>query len=345
MFFLVALINLSIYAQKYEAALDKVREGVELHDKGKYEEAIKKYEEALNFDKYNDYALSEMAFSYFMLKEYKKAMKHAKKAIEKNPGSKILDMTYVTYGNSLDHLGKSKESIEKYDEGIKLYPNSYQLYYNKGVTLTGMNKIDEAIICFQKSGSLNYLHGSSHYSLGAMEAIKNNRINALLAYSYFLMIEPQGERAKYALSIVKKIMKGNIKKTGEQSFTINIQVSDTTDKSNFSMVELMLDLNASLDSSEQIKDLKLTEVNSFIRKFDMVCSSMSTGVDDNDRTGFYWEFYAPLFVEMNSKNFVEPFSYLIFFSSDDDDVENWIKENEEEIKKLYKWLSEYLKLE
>ena len=48
-----ALVCLPVYAQNNEEADNLVKEGIDQHDKGNYEEALKKYDAALKLDKHN----------------------------------------------------------------------------------------------------------------------------------------------------------------------------------------------------------------------------------------------------------------------------------------------------
>ena len=47
------------FAQNKAEAEKKIREGVTLYDEGKYDEALSRYNEALNLDKNNFFALAE----------------------------------------------------------------------------------------------------------------------------------------------------------------------------------------------------------------------------------------------------------------------------------------------
>lgn len=60
---LLLLFPVIASAQKQEEAEQKVNQGVQLHDQGKYKEALDLYEQALALDKNNLLALSEKAMT------------------------------------------------------------------------------------------------------------------------------------------------------------------------------------------------------------------------------------------------------------------------------------------
>jgi len=341
LFVLFLLSTNILFAQKKEEAEQLVTEGVAIHDKGDYGAAIKKYEKALELDKDNLLALAEKAYSLLALNKYEEAIACCKKAIEVHPKNEDLNSVYVTYGNALDANKKSDEALKVYDEGIKLFPDYYMLHFNKGITLVQSSKYDDAILCFQKSASLNPKHASSHNALARLMNIKNKHIPALMAYCRFLVLETQTARAKENLEQVQTIMKGNVEKTGKKSVTINISpdmLADTTadgksKENNFATTDLLLAMTAALDYDK--KNKKKSDVEQFIRKFETVCSSLKESKKDN--YGFFWEFYAPYFIEMNDKGLIEPFAYIVFASSADKNVSKWINSNEMEIKKYYEW--------
>ncbi len=329
------------FGQQKEEAEKLVDEGIAYHDKGDYEGAIAKYDKALQLDKDNLFALAEKAMSFLSLEKNEDAIQACQAAIEKHPGDKALKTVYVTYGNAYDGLKKTDKSIEIYDEGLKLFPDFYQLHFNKGITLSSIKKYDDAILSFQKSATLNPKHASSHNALGRLLDIKDKRIPSLLAYSRFLIAEPESKRAKENLASLQKIMKGNVEQTGKKSVTIHVSpemLSDTAangkaKENSFTTTDLILAMDAGLDYDK--KNRQKTEVEQFIRKFETVCASLSDTQKSN--YGFYWDYYVPYFVEMKDKELIETFAYIAFATSDDPDVTKWLKSHKNNIDKFYDW--------
>jgi tetratricopeptide (TPR) repeat protein len=331
----------SVLGQQREAAEKLVEEGIGYHDKGDYEAAITRYEEALLLDKDNLFALGEKALSLMLLKKYDESIEVCKKAVAKHKGEKELRSVYVTYGNAYDALKKPDRSLKVYDEGISQFPDFYLLYFNKGVTLAGLDKLDEAIVCFQKSASLEPGHASSHNALGRLLYSTGKRIPALLAFSRFSVLEPQSGRAKGNLKLLQGITKANVEKSGENSINISIpssMLSDTTadgksKENSFATTDLILSMDAALDYDK--KNEGKTEVEQFMRKFETVCASLKETQADN--FGFYWDYYVPYFIELKEKDFVEVFSYIAFAASDNAVVNNWIKTHREEVDRFFEW--------
>lgn len=329
------------FGQNKSGAEKLVDEGVAYHDKGDFNGAISRYDKALELDKDNLLALTEKAYSLLSLQKYDESINYCKKAIETHPGEKGLRTVYVTYGNGLDALNKTDQSIEIYDEGIKQFPDYYQLYFNKGITLASVKKYNEAILCFQKAVLINPKHASSHNAIARLSNISDKRIPSLLAYCRFLVVEPQGNRAKENLESLQKLMKGNVEETGKNSITINISpdmLSDSTKNGNamensFKSTDLILAMDAGLDYDKKNKNK--TDVEQFIRKFETVCASLKEIRKDN--YGFFWDYYAPYFVEMKDKNLIETFGYVIFSSSDKPEISLWLKSNKSKIDEFFEW--------
>jgi len=330
-----------LYGQQKELAEKLVGEGVALHDKGDYVGAMAKYDEALGLDKNNLYALAEKAMTLMVVQKPEEAIEICEVAIKEHKGSDLLYMVYVIYGNANDELGDGNRSIEVYDQGIKEFPDFYQLHFNKGITLLGMGRQEEAILSFQQSASLNPNHPGSHNAIGRTLYEGNRLIPSLLAFAMFFVLEPEGDRARENLVYVKDILERSANRADDN--TINISVTAGVDKKgstgadDFSSVELLLGLNTALDYDDKYK--AETEVERFVRKFEMVCLGLSTQTDDN--SGFYWEYYAPFFIEMKSKNQNETFGYIVFVSLGDKDILNWIESNEGRIIDFYKWVESY----
>lgn len=337
---LLVLLSNVLFAQNSEEAESKISQGVALHDKGDFLGAISKYNEALELDKDNLAAYIEKAYTLVSLERYDDAISVCKTAIEKHPGDKNLKSLYVTYGSAYDYLKKPEKSIETYNEGIKLFPDFYLLYFNKGVSLAGQEKMDEAIAEFQKAVKLNPKHASSHYIIAALLTYQHKKIPSIMAYSRFLVLEPTGKRASASLESMKEQVVGNVHKTGKNSITISMDpgsVSDTTEDgqpndNNFSTVELLMSLSSALDSDK--KNSKKSDVERFIEKADMMFATLNS---KDKHKGFYWDYYAPYFAEMKKKDYVETFAYIIFATSEDKNIAKWIKKHTKEVEAFYQW--------
>lgn len=333
------------FGQDRLAAEKLIDEGIELHDKGNYKGAISKYDKALKLDKDNLNALIEKSMSLYYTKKYKETIKICLYILDQKGYSDNLKLVYVNLGNAYDEIKEPEKALETYDKGIKMFPDSYLLYYNKAVTLSGLERKEDALECFQKSVKLNPAHGSSHNGLARLATSIDGRIPALLAFCRFLSLEPRGRRAEDNLAEVLKIMGQNVEKKGNKNITINISSSllgDTTEngtpnENSFSSIDLILSLDAAFDFDE--KNEKKSDVEQFLRKFENIVSSLEEGYDEN--YGFYWDYYAPYFIQMKRNGMLETFAYVIFLSTDNTEVNKWINDHYSDAQKFMKWSYNY----
>lgn len=337
---MVSFISIGAFAQIKDEAARLVDEGIGLHDKGDYVGAVAKYDKALALNKDNLLALAEKAYSLTVLKKYDEAMATAQAAITAHPGVDELKMVYVTYGNAADGLKQTEKSIAIYDEGIKSFPDFYLLYFNKGITLSSIQKDDEAMLCFQKAVMLNNKHTSSHNAIARLSEMNSKRIPALLAYARYLALDPQSGRAQDNLSRMQKLLMANVEETGKKSVTINISADmlseasdDKAKENNFASTDLVLSMAAALDFDKENR--KKTDVEQFLRKFKSVCSSMKETKKDN--FGFFWNYYAPYFIQMEERGFLETYAYIVFSSTESADVSKWLSGHSSDIDKFLEW--------
>lgn len=331
------------FAQNQVEAEKLVTEGIKFHDKGDYLGAITQYDKALELDKNNLLALYEKSYSLSSLNKYDDVIAICKQAINNHPGEDV-KAVYVTYGNALDHLKRTKESIEVFNEGIKLYPEFYMLHFNKGITYSKAENYKDAIDCFQKSILCNPKHAGSLNAIGVIE-MGQNRIPSILAFSRFLIVEPQSARSKTNFEYLQKMLMKGVTETGKKSLSINInadllnEATETSQKkeNNFSMTDLILSMDASQDFIDKNKNK--SEVENFIRKFETICASLQENKKDN--VGFYWEFLVPYFIEMKNKDMIEPFAYIVYVDSSSEDVAKWHEKHQDKLDKFYEWSSKY----
>jgi tetratricopeptide (TPR) repeat protein len=151
----IFLLILSVSAFSQESSFDDLlREGVELHDKGDYAGAIKKYDEILSRNDAFYLAYIEKSFSLFASGKNDECVELCKKALKKFPDSTQNNNIYVNYGSALDVLGKADDALDIYAKGMQRFPNFFLLPFNKGVTEYRLKKYDDAVRDLERSVTL-----------------------------------------------------------------------------------------------------------------------------------------------------------------------------------------------
>lgn len=341
LYFVFLLSSTLFFSQNKEEAIKKIEAGIELHDEGKFVDALNKYEEALKLDANNLFALSEKAVTLETSKRYEEAIEISKLILKLYPNEDN-STVYVVYGNSLDHSNKKDLALKIYDEGLQKYPTYYQLFYNKAITLYSNNEVEKAESAFEEATKLNPTHTSSFNALGVLN--NSNRIASILASSRYLVLDNKSSRAKANLDSVLSLMKKGVSKTGEKSVSLMFDPTSLDNVGNkknapndFSSVDMVLSMSAALTFDEKSKNN--TEVQNFINQFETMCKVLSE--TKKNKKGYFWEFLAPYFVEMKKNNLVEPFAYYIFTSTQNEDVLKYQKENAEKIEKFLAWNKVY----
>lgn len=339
--FFALMHTLPIIAQ--DEFTDIVKEGVALHDEGKYQEALEKYKRALQIDKKGSTAYYEMGYTYQAMKQYDLAIKAYDKVIKIGEQTETLLTAYMNKATILDDTGRPKDALKLYKKIIDIYPNHYLLHYNFGITNFRLENFEEAETAFANAILLNPGHASSHRALGSLLQYLNKRPQALLAQYFFLLVEPKTDRgAESYANLTELLQKGVEKVGGESANKININLSPAFiegEDTSFALAEMMLSASAALRYMEKNKgksdeQLFVDQTNSF---FSILSESQEKNKDRHE--GIYWEFYVNFFAKLQKAGHVEAFCYHIS-QSEGEVVEKWMKENGEKIDAFYKWLQE-----
>ena len=338
---LCVIVGLPVMAQDPDAAGKLVEQGVDLHDNGDYNGAVAKYREALKLDSVNLVAMGEIAYSLHMLNKDEESVFWCKKAIAMYPDSSNTGWIYITLGNSLDGLDRGDEAIQVYNEGIKKFPNENMLHFNKGVALSMKGQFTEALTSMEISAKCNPRHPGTQNAMGYLLMGKKRIIPALMTFLRFMILEPTGKRAEDNLSLIMDLMGAHVEKTGKNDITIYFDPKNAGDNgdstsNNFSLVEMTLSLATALDFDKKYK--KETAAERMIRKLDLMFSMLK---NEDQREGFYWEFYAPYFYALKEAGHVETLAYIVLASSKDAEVGKWLSGHKDEIDKFYEWSSNF----
>ena len=151
--------------EKKEKANALCKEGMALHNQGKFEEAIRKFDEGLKILPYNATLIYDKAYSLVAMGKNAEAKKLLEKLFKEGNTDEDVSMPYVFYANLLDDDGEAMQALEVYDKALEyvspLDVTTIQLInYNKALTLYNLKDEDKAKVEDRVQQIFNHLDNS-----------------------------------------------------------------------------------------------------------------------------------------------------------------------------------------
>jgi antitoxin component YwqK of YwqJK toxin-antitoxin module len=307
-----------------------INEGIKLHDAEKYDDAIAKYKSINRNDSNYVYAMAELSYSYFSNKQHNAAVDLCKEMLKKAKTYRY--MFYNSLGNSLDELNRTEEGIAAYKQGLAEFRHQYLLAFNLGVAYNKIENADSALHYLQKAVIINPYHASSHLLIGNI-ALKQGRVpHAFMAYSFFLTMEPESERAREIVLKMDKV---------------------ASDDYEFDKTKLVDPSKFKNDNFDDIADLMKTKI-ALAKKYKSV-SKLEFPItkqmqlmleklkyNENDK-GFFMQFYVPYYTELWKKGQFKAYAYYQLASVGIEKVQDWLKGNKSKTGAFEKWAVDYIK--
>jgi len=329
---LLLIVPITLFSQ--ETARQFIDQGVILHDKGNYAEALVFYDKALAIDENNLDALYEKGATYCAMKDYANAVEYADRVIKSE--TSLLGKAYLLKGVSLDYWGKPKEAIEVYKKGIKKVPDYNRLDYSLGLTSYNNKDYKTAQQAWQNSLKKNPIHANSHYMMGILNSDK--RTKSMLSLFNFLILDPTGKKANMAFNTISKYQKRGVEVKDDKSINVNINIDDQDD--DFSSAEMMISLLEAGKNSEENSsksDFQIFSENT--KSFLMVLGELKS---NNKKKDFWWGYYVGFFYDLTKNDeMYETFTYYVYQDVQNTAVENWLAANKEKVTLFKDWVKNY----
>jgi tetratricopeptide (TPR) repeat protein len=150
-----------------------------LADKGRLDEAIAEYREAIRIKKdfpeaHNNlgYALQDQGRLDAAIAEYREAIRV----------KKDYSTAHNNLGNALKDQGRLDAAIAEYREAIRIKKNNAEAHYNLGITLKAKGQLDEAIAEYREAIRIKKDSPEAHNNLGAALADKGLLDEAIVEF-------------------------------------------------------------------------------------------------------------------------------------------------------------------
>lgn len=228
---LLLLLGITAYGQSnQEKALVLGQKAVHLMDNGQINESFKLLEEAQQLDPSNIAYPYEMAYAFYLQKDYKQAVKILSK-LENHRD--VSDRFYQLLGNSYDALGKSDRAIKVYEEGLKRFPETGFLYLELGIIYMNQNNFIKAISYFEQGIYVAPTFPSNYYWASKLYCKTTEEMWGVLYGEVFMNLERNTKRTAEISKLLYDTYRSEITITSETSMSVSFSNSATLNLSYF----------------------------------------------------------------------------------------------------------------
>lgn len=318
--FLIIIILSPVKAQLPSDQL--IRQGVSLHDQGKYMEAISLYQQAIKANPSSMSAVYEMSLSYLKMKDYKNAIKHSSQVINVGFRPLLVD-AYVVKGTALAAQDKLDEAIELFSTAIAECGNEYLLLYNLGLCHYNNKNLNLAVFNLRKAIEIDATHSSAFllyaYALNDLDMW----VQSFYSFHFFLLLESNTHRSREAFGEMFNIINRDL-----DFDQYDVESEDGIDRRKiYEAIAVCKAKNGSRE--EQYRFFK--EASKIIFAQVSAISAKS-----NRKKGVFWDFFVPVYDEvLRSGHFNTYCRYVsvAYFPESFD----WWQTNKDEVDNFIEW--------
>ncbi len=170
--------------------------GIALADRNRPEEAIAKFQMAIELDPKSFLAYGNLSTLFCKLKRLDEAIAVCHQAI-KIEGNNA--RAYSSLGTVLAHKKRFEEAVRAYQKAIQLDAKFASAYSSLGNVLCELKRLDEAVLACQKAIEIDPGDAQAHSNLGAAYADQMRLDEAIAAYQKAIQIDPNYGMARYNL--------------------------------------------------------------------------------------------------------------------------------------------------
>ncbi len=327
--FFNVLFSLSLFAQKdsiYSSSDDLIAKGIEFHNRGDYNEAIRQYKKVCECDPDYGRARYEMALSYYYMDSMKTALEKCKEAILLKYDNVAV---YSLIGSMLDNLGKSQEGINVLSDALIRWPYNQNLLYNLAVCYLNISQPEEAEKVLTESIHLNPYHTRSHLALAKANYMMGRIAKSYLAYNMVLLLNPSiAGITSFEEAITKK--PSLVCQAYKYPYPPNIDSRKWDELT--ALLQSGLAFSDDFDYDYDVSYLITRQSLMLFRKMNF----------DPEDTSLYNQLYVRLFSTIYQNKDFETYLNYILKNTNNTKVADWLKKNEEKLNKFVNWAKLYL---
>lgn len=161
--------------------------GVALAGQGKIEQAIIHYEKALQANPNCPEVNNNLAEALARQGKINLAVKHYEKAIQLNPS---YAEAHYNLGNVMLEQGKINQAVNRYKEALRIRPDYAKAHGNLAVAMASQGRFEEAVEEFRRALQLNPEFAEAHDNLGLTLSQQGKIAQAVVHYYEAIRLQP-----------------------------------------------------------------------------------------------------------------------------------------------------------
>ena len=187
----------------------KLSQAIQLHQKGKYPQALQSYNEILRKLPNETEVLHLSGLALSSLSKFDEAISSISKAIRLKPN----DAFYCSLGNVFFDKGDLGHAIEAYKNAIQFNGNNLEAFNNLGMIFTQQNMYNEAIMCYHKAIEIAPQVPEIYNNLGTVYFNSKRIEEAIKCHHKAIEIKPDYAEAYFNLGNDFKPDQNNLQST------------------------------------------------------------------------------------------------------------------------------------
>ncbi len=172
------------------------KEGRRCFREGKYQQAISFFENALKLDLDRVEVHDGLATSFFVMKQYDRAVEHFSRASQLRP---MDPKPLINWGAVLNRQGEFQKAADVLKKALTRDGKAVEGYYNLGIAYRGLNQMAMAVNSYKEALKINPRMLDAMQNLGNVYLEMGNAKGAVDQYKKALEINPDFERAQRGL--------------------------------------------------------------------------------------------------------------------------------------------------
>jgi tetratricopeptide (TPR) repeat protein len=343
-------VTASLLAQSQsdiDKALEIGRQGIEAADAGDYDHAIGLYEQAMKLDPSDPTYPYEIAYVYYLRKDYQYVVTHLTELIKHD---RATDRFYQLLGNSHDYLKNPRKAIEIYDAGLERFPKSGHLHLERGLMAMLAKDYDAAVNYWEAGIAANPSFPSNYYWAAKLFCNSTDRIWGVLYGEIFMNIEPDTKRTHEISKLVYDAYKASITIRSDSSAGIDfarqilyfdpenegeIKIPFTMDfGTSMALAAGFMSIDNKVGGRSTDTSLTISTIHSLRSRF--LTAWYQNGSSDRHSVALFdWQ------NEMLEAGHFEFYNYWLFSKGNVEEMKSWMSNNPEKYKAFATWVHEH----